>query len=99
MDNPYDENLVVQVGEAGRDQLGPPGSVLAYAASSLVVSALWIYGFGSLFGVGFGMIALLQLRRGASGGRVARFLAYAGIGLGVLGIGLSIWVARSALVS
>jgi Domain of unknown function (DUF4190) len=97
MDNPYDENLVVQTGAAGREQLGPPGSVLPYAIASLVASTLWIYGFGSLFGIGFGVIALLQLPRGARGGRVARYLAWAGIVIGVLGIGLAVWVGRGSL--
>ncbi len=97
MDNPYDENLVVQTGEAGRELLGPPGSALPFAITSLVVSALWLYGFGSLFGIGFGGIALLQLPRGAGGGRVARYLAYGGIAIGCLGLGLAAWVGRDTL--
>src|SRR6476661_6618103 len=97
MDNPFDETLVVQTGAAGREQLGPPGWALPYAIASLVVSTLWLYGFGSLFGIGFGTIALFQLPRGARGGRVAKYLAWAGIAIGVLGLGLAVWAGRGSL--
>src|SRR6476646_175947 len=97
MDNPYDETLFVQTGEAGREQRGRPGSVLPYAIASLVASFLWRYGFGSLFGIGFGTIALFQLPRGAAGGRVAKYLARAGILIGILGLGLAVWVGRETL--
>jgi hypothetical protein len=92
VDNPFDEYLVLQSDEASREQSSGDGSALPFAIASLVVAALWIYGFGSLFGIGFGALALFQLQRGADGGRVARILSIFGIALGVLGIAFAVWV-------
>ena len=98
VDNPFDENLVLQSDEVGREQVSGAGSALPLAVTSLIVAALWIYGFGSLFGIGFGVIALLQLGRGSAGGRVATVLSIMGIALGVVGLGFAVWVGRQALM-
>jgi NADH:ubiquinone oxidoreductase subunit 2 (subunit N) len=98
VDNPFDEYLVVQSDETARDQASGSGAALPYAITSLIVAALWIYGFGSLFGIGFGAIALLELGQGANGGRAARVLSILGIALGILGLGFAVWVARDLLM-
>jgi NhaP-type Na+/H+ and K+/H+ antiporter len=62
-----------------------------FAVASLVLSALWLFGLGSLLGVVFGHIALNQIKRSnelgrglAIGGLVLGYLALAVLALGLI---------------
>jgi hypothetical protein len=71
---------------------GPTPTVTSgLAITALVLSLLWIGGFGSLCAVIFGAVALSQIR--SSGGRKSgRGLARAGVIVGVLGLVVSVTV-------
>jgi hypothetical protein len=93
-DNPY------AVRHAGPPAYpGGPGVALrtsGFAVASLVLSIVWLAGFGSLLGAIFGVVALREIRR-APGQVRGQGLALAGLVIGVLGLALtSVAIATSS---
>lgn len=58
-----------------------------FAVASLVLSLLWLFGFGSLLAVIFGHIALNQIKKT---GELGQGFAIAGLVLGYIGLGIMV---------
>ena len=89
MDNPFNESLLSAQRDLGRDfASGPWKSLRPLGWASVVLGILWLFGFGSVFAVGFGLIGVMGRHRVASdvdpppGFR----LCVAGLIIGVLGL-------------
>lgn len=89
MDNPFDESLLAAQRDTARDYAaGPLASLRPLGWASLVLGALWLFGLGSLFAAGFGLIGVTGRGRVASDDDPPPgwYLCWAGLILGITGL-------------
>ncbi len=89
MDNPFDESLLAAQRDTARDYAaGPWRSLRPLGWASLVLGLLWLFGLGSVFAIGFGLIGVTGRSRVATSDDPPPgwYLCVVGLVIGSLGL-------------
>jgi hypothetical protein len=91
MDNRFDEHLLSTTEDLAAPLItGTTDSLRFLGWASLVLSLLWVWGFGALLGFGVGLIGVLARNRVTVSPPPGLRLCYAGMVLGLVGIGVAV---------
>lgn len=93
MGNPFDESLISAQLDGARDYAGSPWpSLRPLGWASVICGVVWLFGFGSVFAIGFGLIGIVGRYRVASDRYPppGLYLCIAGMVLGVIGLAATV---------